>query len=538
MTGATRVGPGTTEGKAMDAGMHTGMDTGTETGADAGMDAGVETGADTGAVAELLAAVWSEVLDGVPVGPSDNFFDLGGDSLLIIEAVALAREEGLEFTPLELIEYQTVTELAARIADRGRATTGAAATVAAATGVAQAGPGEFPLTAAQLRFCLAQPHPQYVTQSVLWRADGLDPALLGTALTAVLDHHDSFRLRLHRTPDGSRLRYADDVGLDLERHDLSAEPTERRSAAILATTTRLQRAVDPVTGPLVRAALFDLGTAGQRLFVTAHHLAVDSASWRILRGDLARSVRRLEQGEPLDLPAATSPYGVWAEQLAEVREGELTTRQNPDAVVSRATTATVRTDAETTGTLLGRARSELGVGLDAVVVAAVAQVVAQGHGAERVAVDIERHGRDAGPAERLDISRTTGWFTRLQTIRLTADGIALRTLVKSADQELHDSAAEFESAPPAGVLVNYLGRFTERAEELFGEAGEEIGADRHPDNLLSHPVEAHAAVDGAHLVTVFSCAGTAPAACAAQALATAYAALLTRLAAELAGEAP
>ncbi|MFI9271512.1 condensation domain-containing protein [Kitasatospora sp. NPDC052896] len=494
------------------------------------MDTGTDTGMDTGTVAELLAGVWSEVLDGVPVGPADNFFDLGGDSLLIIEAVALAREEGLEFTPLELIEYQTVAELAARIAGRGKAT-GVAAAVAAQ------GPGEFALTAAQERFCLAQPYPQYVTQSVLWCADGLDPARLGAALAAVLDHHDSFRLRLHHTPDGSRLRYADQVGFELERHDLSAEPADRRAAALLATTTRLQRSVDPVTGPLVRAALFDLGAGGQRLFVSAHHLAVDSASWRILRGDLTRSVRRLELGQPLDLPAATSSYGAWAEQLAQLPSADRTARQDSAALVSRATTATVRTDAEVTGTLLRRARSELGAGLDAVVVAAVAQVVARAGGVERVAVDIERHGRDTGPAEWLDISRTTGWFTRLQTVRLAADGAAPRTLVKSADQELHGAAAGFESAADATVLVNYLGRFTERAEELFGEATEAIGADRHPDNLLSHPVEVHAAVDGAHLVTVFSCAGTAPAASSAQALAAEYATLLTRLAAELRGEA-
>lgn len=513
--------------------MRTGMNTDAGAGMDAGMDTGTGTGtdADAGAAAELLAAVWSEVLDGVPVGPSDNFFDLGGDSLLIIEAVALAREEGLEFTPLELIEYQTVTELAARIADRGR--TAVAATAAAPP----ASPAEFPLTAAQVRFCLAQPHPQYVTQSVLWRADGLDPALLDTALTAVLDHHDSFRLRLHRTPEGSRLRLAGSVGLALERHDLSAEPEDRRAAALLATTTRLQRSLDPVTGPLVRAAFFDLGAAGQRLFVTAHHLAVDSASWRILRGDLARSVRRLERGEPLDLPAATSPYGAWARQLTALPESELTHHQLSGASASRATTATVRTDARTTETLLRRARSELGVGLDAVVVAAVAQAVAQAHGIEQVAVDIERHGRDAGPAARLDLSRTTGWFTRLQTIRLTLDGAAPHTLVKSADQELHGRAAEFDPSAEAAVLVNYLGRFTERAEELFGEAGEAIGADRHPDNLLSHPVEVNAAVDGAHLVTVLSCAGTAPAAAGAQALATGYAALLTGLAAALDGAA-
>ncbi len=62
---------------------------------------------------EALAAVWAEVL-GVPrVGVRDNFFRLGGDSILSIQMVARARREGLAVTPRQVFERQTVAELAA-----------------------------------------------------------------------------------------------------------------------------------------------------------------------------------------------------------------------------------------------------------------------------------------------------------------------------------------------------------------------------------------------------------------------------------------
>lgn len=176
-----------------------------------------------GTVEERLAAVWSEVLDGVPVTRSDNFFELGGDSLLIIETVALAREEGLDFTPLDLIEHQTVAELAARI------------TRAPLARSAEAAPEDFPLTAAQHRLCTAQPHPRHVTQSALWHADGLDAALLAAALTAVVDHHDSFRLRLVDGPGEARLRYAARTGVMLEHLDLSGRPTAARERSCWRT---------------------------------------------------------------------------------------------------------------------------------------------------------------------------------------------------------------------------------------------------------------------------------------------------------------
>ncbi len=72
-------------------------------------------------VEERLAAVWTEVLDGrlggkldgQALGRRDNFFALGGDSLLAIRIVNRAREAGLVITPLQLFERQTIAELAA-----------------------------------------------------------------------------------------------------------------------------------------------------------------------------------------------------------------------------------------------------------------------------------------------------------------------------------------------------------------------------------------------------------------------------------------
>ncbi|MDI5965435.1 condensation domain-containing protein [Streptantibioticus silvisoli] len=489
------------------------------------MDMATDVRPQTDAIEELLAAVWSEVLDGTPVGPADNFFDLGGDSLLILETIALAREEGLDYTPLDLIENQTVAELAARV------------TAATAPLVEAEVTDGIPLTFAQQQLCTRQPHPRYVTQAVLWRVeDDLDAEVLAQALPAVLDPHDSFRLRL----DGSRLRLAADAGFTLERLDLSGGTERERAEAVLRETTRLQRSLDPVGGPTVRGALLDLGPAGRRLFLTAHHLAVDSASWRILRGELAAACRRPAREQPGQ--QATTPYGVWAQRIGATRPvpgpptaggglpwapwGRLDNGGEP---FSRATTARVRTPADLTATLLELARRDLGTGMDSVVLAAVTTAVAQVYGTDLVACDIERHGRDQAGAGT-DISRTTGWFTDLRTVRLAPGGPAER-LVKSADHALHDPDGGVATRTVPAALVNYLGRFTERPQEMFAEAEETFADDRHPDNHLTHPVEVHAAVNGAHLVTVLTCDGAAPDGQRAQELADAYAAALESIAA-------
>jgi phthiocerol/phenolphthiocerol synthesis type-I polyketide synthase E len=68
--------------------------------------------ADVGAE-ETLRRLWSEVLGVADVGLHDNFFALGGDSILGLQVVSRAREAGLELAPGQIFEHQTVAQLAA-----------------------------------------------------------------------------------------------------------------------------------------------------------------------------------------------------------------------------------------------------------------------------------------------------------------------------------------------------------------------------------------------------------------------------------------
>ncbi len=64
----------------------------------------------------LLATLWSEILGVERVGIHDNFFDLGGHSLLLMRLQGrLAAETGLDLPVLELFEHPTVAALARRL---------------------------------------------------------------------------------------------------------------------------------------------------------------------------------------------------------------------------------------------------------------------------------------------------------------------------------------------------------------------------------------------------------------------------------------
>ena len=65
---------------------------------------------------EVLCGLFAEVLGVARVGIDDNFFALGGDSIMSIQLVSRARQAGLLVTPRAVFQHQTVAALAASAA--------------------------------------------------------------------------------------------------------------------------------------------------------------------------------------------------------------------------------------------------------------------------------------------------------------------------------------------------------------------------------------------------------------------------------------
>jgi non-ribosomal peptide synthetase component F/aryl carrier-like protein len=202
----------------------------------------------TGAEA-TLARIWGEVLGVELVGADDNFFGLGGDSILSIEVVARARREGLALTAKDIFRHQTVAELAL---------------VSAPAAVVPEAPvvGPAPLTPIQRSFLDTAPAPYRFTMSVLV---DLPPAVeepaLRRAFAAVIAHHDALRTRFSRDAGGWTQRTAAGEEAEVWRHrDLSTVAAVGPvDAAIASVAGEISAGLDIEAGPLLGAAFFDLG---------------------------------------------------------------------------------------------------------------------------------------------------------------------------------------------------------------------------------------------------------------------------------------
>ena len=181
----------------------------------------------------------------------DNFFALGGDSILSIQIIARANQAGLRLTPKQLFQHQTIAELAT--------VAGITPTIQAEQGLVL---GPVPCTPIQQWFFEQDmPDPHHWNQALLLEVrQTLDVSALEQAVQHLLVHHDMLRARFRREADGWQQDIVAPEAFSLcMRVDLSTLSEEQQGREMAQTAAQLQASLNLVQGPLLRVALFDCG---------------------------------------------------------------------------------------------------------------------------------------------------------------------------------------------------------------------------------------------------------------------------------------
>ena len=465
------------------------------------------------AVERTLAEIWRDLLGVERVGLDDNFFSLGGDSIVSIQVVSRARQAGLQLSPRDLFQHQNIRSLAL------------AAKAGAAT--AEQGPasGEVALAPVQRWFFeRAIPNRQHWNQSLVAGAPAARRrpagACPGTPAGAARCPAPAFPRRARRLAPG--LRRAG--------RRAAVAPAGGSEEALLALC-EAQRSLDLEQGPLLRALLVDMADGSQRLLLVIHHLAVDGVSWRILLEDLQRLYADLDA----DLGPRSSSYQAWSRHLHEqagARLDELDYWQaqlhdaphalpceNPHgALENRHERKLVLTlDAERTRQLLQEAPAAYRTQVNDLLLTALARATCRWSGDASVLVQLEGHGReDLG--EAIDLSRTVGWFTSLFPLRLTP-AADLGESLKAIKEQLRcvpdkgvgygllrylageEAAARLAALPQPRITFNYLGRFDRQFDgaALLVPATESAGAAQDPCAPLANWLSIEGQVYGGEL---------------------------------------
>jgi non-ribosomal peptide synthase protein (TIGR01720 family) len=465
-------------------------------------------------VEEAMASIWGRALGIEQVGIHDNFFDLGGDSILIIQVIAKASQMGLYLTPRQLFEHQTIAELAGAV--------DATPAVQSEQGLVT---GPVPLLPVQHWFFEHRPpNIDHYNWGLLFEVkQPLDPTLLEKAVARLFLHHDGLRLRFEHTATGWRqMNVGPEKVTPFIHLDLSALPEAERRIALSGAAAELQTSLSLSAGPVMRAIFFDFGQQERsRLLILPHHAVMDGISYRVLMEDLETAYHQLSRGEAIQLSSKTTSFRQWSERLTEYARSKKPEREldywlaeprgqipplpvdysGGDNTMASTQIVGASLGADETQALLRKVPQAYQTQINTVLLTALARALAQWTGERLFLVEMDGHGREE-LFEGVDLSRTLGWFTSLFPVLLDLrEAKGLGTGLKSVKEQLSrmphrginygvlrylSESAEIgevlQALPPPQVSFNYVGQLDAHlsASRLFGLASEPCGPHRDP----------------------------------------------------------
>jgi amino acid adenylation domain-containing protein/thioester reductase-like protein/non-ribosomal peptide synthase protein (TIGR01720 family) len=447
---------------------------------------------------KILAQIWAEVLRVKQVGIYDNFFELGGDSILSIQILAKAKQAGLQLTLKQLFANQTIAQLAA-----------VAGTIQTIEVKQELVTGLVPLTPIQYWFFeqnFSEAH-HFNQAFLLSFPSDIKPELLKQVFQQLLVHHDALRLRFTQSDSTWQQIYsAPNDNIAFSEIDLSAIPESEQQAAIEAKVGFFQASLN-LSENLVQVAFFNLGNQKRaQLLIAIHHLVIDGVSWRILLEDLQTAYQQLEQGKPIQLPAKTTAFKDWSEQLTAYAQSQTLKAEaaywlnetrvavpsipvdynKGENTVAAASTVLLSLSEAETHALLHDVPKAYNTQINDVLLTTLALVLSKWTNSQNVLFNLEGHGRE-DIVDSVDLSRTIGWFTTIFPVVValpTTDNLGdafLGDALKSVKEKLRtipnkgigygllrylsqdpEIATQLKTLPQAEISFNYLGQFDQQ----------------------------------------------------------------------------
>jgi phthiocerol/phenolphthiocerol synthesis type-I polyketide synthase E len=377
-----------------------------------------------------LRDIWMQCLGLNSIGRNDNFFDLGGDSLISIGIATNASNAGLDVTPQDLYANPTLATLAGHVDTKYAAGSLTKAADSAAhpaippnvarfleTGVQQAGRWRIPL---------------------ILRLDarvGIEE--VRDVLTALTNHHDALRLELVEHAGTWEQRIA--APHEFERlssttlPDAESDPDGQRGALLDVVAELTSR--EDLSAPLIAGYLS--GPHGAcYLALSLHEVVADTTAREILVADLLTAFTQRLAGEDIALPPTTTSWRDWSLRTASLAthpaildtrdfwletssrstlrpaDPGITEPPHADDLAKMPSTLTVDQTSE-----LDDARRALGWSIDEMLLAALSRTVTETIGTGVLAVDLEGAGRSVLRPD-VDLRRTIGRFTTVYPVAL------------------------------------------------------------------------------------------------------------------------
>ncbi len=390
------------------------------------------------------------------IKPSDDFFELGGDSITAMQLAAEARKNDIPLRISDIFKYPRFRDLEQHLNTQALASnksTGPETPV-----------NEAPFLLAptqQWFFNLPLSKPTHFSQScTLNISKSITKGKLVAALLNLIQRHDSLRLRFAKSHP-IKQHYASSDGAKLEDFCIFQETSNFAGFYPDA----IQNQFNLESGPLMGVVLLkDAASEANHLLIVIHHLLVDIVSWHVLLNDLSDLLN-----EKSIVPQGyVTPYRTWVEQqlLLPYKKPfsacteELTKSASPFH-------ASFKLDEEKTKQLLSEVKTFCNVPIHIIVLAIVAYAFNACTKKSTFALNLETHGRETHGAT-LDVSGTVGWLTHILPVNISWQSSEILKIIREIDACIavaKDSPRQANKLQEAELSINYWGNLDNLLKE-------------------------------------------------------------------------
>ncbi len=435
-----------------------------------------------GEVEKILAEIWCESMSLEKVSVTDNFFEIGGDSIICMQIISKAAEKGFKLDLKSFYDDKNIREMSKHVKmidsaadEQGEIT------------------GDMELTPIQKWFMEQNfEQPEYWNQSVELEIKEMQMEPLNQALNEVLRQHDLLRARLIKEQNTWKLRipaFSEKQIVTLQKVE---DEKEEKEAVIV-----LQKSVDIEGGDAFKALLMETRN-GWKLVLTAHHLICDAVSYRYIVEDVFRFYDSLIREEEIQYPMKSNSFLYWEQELGRYRKEERTLsrikwwknrpwdqvkklprdNEKVENLEQDAVTIAHTFSTEETRRLLKEVPANYSISTKELLTACLT-IVLREWDQKTHAIYLESFGRDM-LTEQMNNARTIGWFTQVYPFLMEInEEDSLNNILrkcKDALAEVEKYKAEYlmysDSESGAGyereresLLFNYLGQLDNTVEE-------------------------------------------------------------------------
>lgn len=270
-------------------------------------------------IEERLVQIWRELLNVERIGIRDNFFDIGGHSLLTTRLLSQIREVfGVEMRLRVIFEVPTIEQLAARIGnDRPEGPSPLHAPLAAR----HPRPKRIPLSFAQEIVWLRWTNRARVAIRNLvgsWSLEGsIDATALEYSFCELARRHEILRTRFGTEAGAAyQMVEAPPSAFPIHKRDLSALSLSERDLEIRQFIhAETERTCSLTDGGLFQASLLKCTSVRHMLLVAAHPIIADSWSMNLIGRELGLFYALFQEGPApktvSGLPIQYADYSLW-----------------------------------------------------------------------------------------------------------------------------------------------------------------------------------------------------------------------------------